>query len=341
MSQQLARISLSDARTDSPLRSLKIHWQHTWCRLRLKLEMYNPTGSVKYRTAVGLLSSLDATAPIGEGTRVIESTSGNLGVALSAILSGMGAQFIAVVDPKLSPEMRSTMTGTGAQLISVDAQDNRGGYLQSRLALVQQLRDRDADLRWTDQYNNPANPTVHREISAAELLEQSRRRIDAVFIAVSTGGTLAGISEGLRRALPDVDVFAVDVFGSIVTSDIGRSHLLTGIGSSRKSAFLRPGHHDHSVRVNDFEAFAYCRLLAADTGLALGGSSGAVLAGFVRALRSGAGCEFPVAIMADGGDRYLSTLYDDAWLDSRGALNDVIRAEKDARDQGARFELEP
>jgi N-(2-amino-2-carboxyethyl)-L-glutamate synthase len=338
--QVLGRL-LADAGTRSPMRTLRVEVGGTTRRLGLKLEKHNPTGSIKYRTALGLLAAMDRERPLTPGSRVVESTSGNLGLALAELLVGLGCEFIAVVDPKVPPAVRWRMTEAGARLVSVREEDPAGGYLLARLAKVAELCAEDPDLRWPDQYRNPANPGVHRDTTAVELVEQTGGQIDAVFVAVSTGGTLAGISEGVRASVPGVRVFAVDALGSLVTGDAAHPHLLTGIGSGRRSEFLRPGHYDRALRVSDVAAFAHCRMVAQDSGLAIGGSGGAVLAAYVGDLAGDAGRSArPVAVIADGGENYRTTCHDDGWLAERGVLHQVRAEIATARARGLSYELE-
>lgn len=330
------------ARTSTPLAALAITSGHETRRLSLKLEAYNPTGSIKFRTAVGLLAALDAEAPLVSGTEVIESTSGNLGVALAALLREMECPFTAVVDPKASPLILDRITAHGGNLVSVEDRDSHGGFLLSRLAEVSRRLEADPLLRWTDQYSSSANPEIHRDTIARELLEQTSGRVDGVLVAVSTGGTLAGISRGLRAEGSRAPVYAVDVLGSLVTSDSAAPHLLSGIGATRRSSFLRPDDFEAALRVRDVTAFAVCRKVRLETGLAIGGSGGAVVAAYLDALpRDGtlASATSPVAVIADGGDAYASTFYDDGWLEVHGILDEVERADRTMEQAGVRFGL--
>jgi cysteine synthase A len=338
MAEKVGSPLRSAAYTDTPLWPLLVRHRGGAHPLWLKLESHNPTGSIKYRTAVGLVAALDAERPLTAGTRVVESTSGNLGLALARVLTPLGCQLIAVIDPKVPAPMQRRLRDEGVSLVPVRQRDRHGGYLLTRLARVDQLRAADPALRWPDQYTNPANPAIHRDSTAGELLRQTGGELDALLIAVSTGGTLAGISEGVRADRPAVRIVAVDVDGSVVTRDVGGPHLLSGVGASRKSSFLRPGHYDRAVQVRDVEAFAYCRMLADDTGLSVGGSGGAVLAAFARALDEPAGVpRRPVAIMPDGGQHYRGTIYDDAWLAQHGVLGEVRAVQEAARSAGLTF----
>lgn len=330
------------ARTATPVATVAIQFAGQTKNLSLKLEARNPTGSIKFRTAVGLLAALDAEAPLVPGTRVIESTSGNLGVALAGLLSEMRCRFTAVVDPKASSVILDRITAKGGDLVLVDVRDSHGGFLLSRLAEVRRRLDEDPLLRWTDQYSSSANPNIHRDTIARELIEQTSGRVDAVLVAVSTGGTLVGISQGLRAELSSAPVYAVDVVGSLVTSDIAAPHLLSGIGATRRSSFLRPVHFAAAFQVRDVTAFAVCRRIHRETGMAIGGSGGAVVAAYLDELSGGgalATAAHPVAVIADGGDAYASTFYDESWLEVNGIKQDVKAADRKMDRAGIRFDL--
>ena len=331
---------LARARTGTPLQAVAVRRGAAVHRLWLKLESENPTGSTKYRTALSLLRAIDTERPLLPGTQVVESTSGNLGIALAHVMTRLKGHFIAVVDPKVPAYVRELMRREGARLVMVDQPDQHGGYLLNRLKMVHQMLSAEPQLRWPDQYHNPANPEVHRTVTAAEILRQTNGDVDTALVAVSTGGTLAGISDGLRASDARIRLVAADVDGSTALGAPAHRHLLTGVGASRRSSFLRADHYDHSEYVTDAEAFAMCRLLLQDTGLMLGGSSGVVVAAFLRRMtQHGAvdGCQ--VAVAPDGGDRYRATVYSDDWLLRRGALPAVVAAAREARDQGISFEL--
>jgi cysteine synthase len=186
--------------TNTALQATRVHARGLVHPLWLKLELCNPTGSVKFRTAIGLLSALTAQFPVRPGSRVVESTSGNLGLAMACLLAELDCQFVAVIDPKVTPHMRQAMQAAGACLVLVSESDAHHSYLSQRLHKVNELLSDDARLRWTDQYHNPANPAIHRDFTAMEILRQTDRAVDVVLAAVSTGGTLAGLSAGLRDA---------------------------------------------------------------------------------------------------------------------------------------------
>ncbi len=323
---------------ETPVVSVQARTHVTRGSVLLKLEAYNPAGSIKYRTAVGLVDELARSGPLGPGTTVVESTSGNLGVALAELLARIDCHFIAVIDPRTPRPARTAINKTGADVLVVDELDESGGYLLTRLRMVHELLAANPDYRWTDQYGSAANPRIHEQTTGPEISRQGGDRLSAVYAPVSTGGTLAGVANFLRTNRPAVRITAVDAQNSLVTGTRAGPRLITGIGANRTSSFLERHHYDNSVAISDAEAFAVCRLLLADTGLCVGGSSGSSLAAWVRTLLSAGGPpELALCVCPDGGDRYLHTFYDDGWLTRNRLLADVRAAVAWLRDAGLRF----
>ncbi len=284
----------------------------------LKLEGHNPGGSVKDRTAFGLLQSLEATGQLCAGGRLLESSSGNLAISLAMLARDRDYQFTAVVDPTMTAENMRRLNALGAQTRIVESPDKTGGYLLSRLARVREMLAEDPGLVWTNQYSNAANPEAHYLGTAPEIHGQMEHRVDAVFVAVSTGGTLAGIGRFFREASPDTRIIAVDARGSVALGGSLGVRKLTGIGSGRRAEFVTPGLYDEIIYVGDREAFAFCRALDAATGIKIGGSSGASLAACARYLQRHDKVERAVCICADRGENYTSTIFSNSWLALNG-----------------------
>ncbi len=281
-------------------------------RLWLKLEVGSRSGSIKERTALSLVASvadrLDGTDPL-----LVESTSGNLGVALAGIANEFGLRFVAVVDPTLPPPLGRSITDLGGELeLVVDR--SASGYLPARLRRVRELCQQVPHAVWPNQYENPANQDAHFRTTGPEIVSQTHGAVDAVFVAVSTGGTVAGIGRYLRSIGSQARMVAVDVVGSIALSGEPGPRALTGIGAGRRSRFADPDCYDEAVFVDSGRAIAFCRELYASTGLHVGGSSGAVLAGCAEYLADHPEIENPVCVCADGGANYTDTIYNDAWL---------------------------
>ena len=299
---------------NTSLKSIYLNIDGVARKVHLKLEGENPAGSVKDRTAMALVKHLESQGRIKRNSVIIESTSGNLGVALALICRARGYSFLSVVDPKASRENIARMQALGADIEQVYDADASGGYLLARLERVQQLCRTSENYIWTDQYSNTANPRVHYSSTAPELYRQMNGKIDAVFIAVSTGGTLAGIGRFFREKSPSTRVIGVDAKGSIVFGGLPGPRRLTGIGSAQQSIFITRDLYDDHILVSDEEAFAFCRALFEMTGICVGGSAGAVLAACAQYLRRYPQLARVACLCADRGENYSSTIFNDEWL---------------------------
>ena len=299
---------------NTPIRRIRLLVGGKSRKVYLKLEGDNPGGSIKDRTALSLLRDLEKTGRLGTGARLVESSSGNLAIGLAMLARDNGYRFTAVVDPKVTVENIRRLHDLGAETTMVEAPDETGGYLLSRLARIREMLAEDPELLWTNQYSNAANPEAHYLGTAPEIFRQMEHRVDAVFVAVSTGGTLAGIGRYFREASPDTRIIAVDARGSVALGGPPGVRMLTGLGSSRRSDFVVPGLYDELIYVGDSEAFAFCRALDAATGIKVGGSSGACLAACAGYLQSRRKAERTVCICADRGEHYASTIFSSSWL---------------------------
>lgn len=299
---------------NTPLQPVSLVMKEKTYTVHLKLEGANPGGSIKIRTAYALVQNLESRGLIGEDTTIIESTSGNLGVALAMIAKARGYRFLAVVDPKTTPENIETMRRLGAQVDIVDQLDINGSYLLTRLEYIRKLCQDSSAYVWGNQYANTANPHIHYVQTGPEIYRQMHGRVDAIFIAVSTGGTLAGIGRYFREVSPRTQIIGVDAYGSVVFCTPPAARKLTGIGSSRASDFLQKEHYDTYRIVKDEEAFAFCRRLYKELNIKVGGSSGAVLAACAQYLAEHPGIENAVCLCPDTGENYASSIFNDEWL---------------------------
>jgi cysteine synthase len=310
--------------------------------LLLKVEGENPFGSIKDRTAFGLLEAVEARAADRDGPlTVVESTSGNLGVALAALCRLRGHRFVAVVDPKVQTENLELMGRLGAEIELVTEPDDNDNYLSARLDRVRSLISGIPGAMWTDQYGNVANPLVHARNTGPEIRRQAGRT-DVVFAPVSTGGIAAGICTYFRWTGGDTRVIAVDVAGSVAIGGRPGPRHLTGIGANVRSRFVRRGapvpiqsNVDGKTWVPDADAVAFCRKLRAETELNVGGSSGAAIAACLEYLRAHPGTARPVCVCPDSGWKYWDSVYDDDWADRAGL--DLGEASARIEDEGIRF----
>jgi N-(2-amino-2-carboxyethyl)-L-glutamate synthase len=300
----------------TPLVDISLRINFKWRRVGLKLESYNPGGSIKDRTAYALVRSLEAVGKIHPGHRLVESTSGNLGVALALIGIEKGYSVTAVVDPKVDPAVVERMRLLGAEVITVNQRDATGGYLLTRLDVVTGLVEEGFTV-WPNQYRNSANPAIHYQQTAPEIRRQ-KPDLDAIFVAASTGGTLAGVGRYFKAVRPEVRVVGVDVPGSRVFGTAQEPRVLSGIGSSCASQFLRPDDYDDVTIVNDRDAVAACHLVYRHLNIGLGGSAGAALAACARYLAEHSELSRAVCICPDGRSNYMNSIYSEPWLSDRG-----------------------
>ncbi|MDT8915997.1 pyridoxal-phosphate dependent enzyme [Amycolatopsis sp. PS_44_ISF1] len=277
--------------------------------LWLKLEQENPFGSIKDRVAYSLLSSIfKADLPCA---RIIESTSGNLGVALARYAQICGVAFTAVVDPRTSRKLVRQMRCADAEIVEVTEPDETGGYLLARLAYIRDRLAVEDRLVWPNQYENPANPQAHFAGTAPEIFSAVPVGELDVFLGVSTGGTVRGFTDYVRHKGLPWRCVAVDELGSTALGGLSAPRSLNGIGASRNSSFVT-GQDCPSMRVTAAEAVAACDWVADELGVRVG-SSGAAVAGALRWLRDGLGARDMAVVCPDGGDRYEDTIYSPVW----------------------------
>jgi N-(2-amino-2-carboxyethyl)-L-glutamate synthase len=310
--RSLARIG------QTPLRRIRLRIGGRWRHLWLKLEQFNPGGSIKDRTAFALVEDLEKHRRLLNADTIIESTSGNLGIALAMACRERGYRFIAVTDPMANRRCINKLRQLGAVVEQIDPGPD-DDYLSLRLARVRELLTDNPRSVWPDQYRSPANPRAHREQTGPELLHQAPGTPDAVFVGVSTGGTLAGVSQCLRAFSPDSKIVAVDVQGSVALGGQKAKRRVPGIGSTRRSTFLNRQSYDFAMKVTEAEAIAACRTLRSATNIGLGGSSGAVIAAAARYMSQTFTDRPVVCVCPDGSDHYEETIYNCRWL----ADNDV------------------
>lgn len=279
----------------------------------LKLEGENPGGSSKDRTAWFLVKDLEDKGLLTKSSTVVESTSGNLGVSLAMICSAKGYRFLAITDPRTTAENIERMKAMGAEVEVVEEPDLHGGYLHSRLSRVHELCSSSNRYVWTNQYENWANPRAHFLTTGPEIYRQAGAA-PAVFVAVSTGGTLSGIARFFRQASPATRMIAVDARGSVIFGNPPGKRKLTGIGSGRPSDFISSSDYDQVLVVDDKDAFSFCREVYQRTGRMLGGSSGATLAACMRFFQMHPEVPSAVCVCPDRGENYASTIFNDAWM---------------------------
>ena len=279
-------------------------------RLLAKLEYFNLTGSVKDRVAKEMLDDAERRGVLRENTVIIEPTSGNTGIGLAAVGAARGYKVMIVMPSTMSAERRKLMKAYGAELVLTDGKKGMKGAIEKAEELAKEIPDSFI----AGQFVNPANPEAHRKTTAEEIWEDTDGAVDIFVAGVGTGGTVTGVGEVLKKKKPGVYVAAVEPAASPVLSE-GKAgpHTIQGIGAGFVPKVLNTGVYDEVVPVSGDDAFAFARMMGKTEGVLVGISSGAALAAAIRiAQRKENEGKTIVALLPDGGDRYLSTaLYEE------------------------------
>jgi 2,3-diaminopropionate biosynthesis protein SbnA len=281
-----------------------------------KLEMMNPGGSMKDRPARYIIERGLRDGTFHEGTHLIESTSGNLGIGLAMAAKIYGLKFSCVVDPKITPTNLKILKQFGAQIEMVTEKDEYGSYLHTRIRRVKELLETIPNAYWINQYANAWNWQAYYHSVGREIIEQVDGPVDYLICAVSTTGSILGCSRRVREKFPHVKVIAVDAVGSVIFGAPPAPRELPGIGASRVPELVSPGEIDEVVYVDDLESAQGCRDLLAHEGIFAGGSSGSVIAAIRKIIHVIPPHSRIVTVLPDRGDRYLDSVYDDQWMEN-------------------------
>jgi cysteine synthase A len=282
----------------------------------LKLEGLNVTGSIKIKTAVGLLEDLEKRGLARPGeTVIVESSSGNLGLALSLLCAVKGYKFICVTDPNANHSTVREMELYGAEVIIVSDRDSAGGFLGTRLKVIDNILCSDPNAVWLNQYANVANKNVHAEQTGNEIAAEFDK-VDWLFVGTGTTGTLCGVSERLRQEFPSIKIVAVEPVGSVTFGGRPGRRTIPGIGTSVRPKLADLLDPDRVVEISEEETIDSCFAFVRDYHLLVGGSTGTVLAAVQRLAPEFSFGETIVAISPDLGERYLDTVYKTADCES-------------------------
>jgi cysteine synthase A len=282
----------------------------------LKLEGFNVTGSIKIKTAIELVEDLEQRGIARPNeTVLVESSSGNLGLALSLVCAIKGYKFICVTDPNANRAALRGIELYGAKVIVVEDRDSAGGYLGSRFKKIDQILKSDPNAVWLDQYSNIANKNVHAMETANEIAREFEN-VDWVFIGTGTTGTLAGISERLRQEFPRIKVVAVEPVGSVTFGGAPGKRHIPGIGTSVRPKLADHAQPDRIVAVTEEKTVEACLSFVRDYHLLVGGSTGTVLAAVQQLAPEFTHGDTIVAISADLGEKYLDSVYDPTWVEA-------------------------
>lgn len=274
-------------------------------RLLVKLECFNPGGSVKDRAAKAMLDDAEARGLLHPGSVIVEPTSGNTGIGLCAVAAARGYRTVIVMPETMSVERRRLMKAYGAEL---ELTDGAGG-MKGALARAEELAAKIPGAFLPGQFTNPANPAVHRQSTGPEIWADTEGAVDIFVAGVGTGGTVTGVGEYLKSQNPSVRVVAVEPAASAVLSgNAPGPHKLQGIGAGFVPRVLNQSVFDEILSVTDEDAFSAARRMAREEGMLVGISSGAALwAAMTVAKRPENRGKTIVALLPDTGERYLST----------------------------------
>jgi cysteine synthase A len=280
----------------------------------LKLEGFNITGSIKLKTAIGLVDDLEKRGIARPNeTVIVESSSGNLGLALSLVCAIKRYKFICVTDPNANRATIRGMEVYGAKVIVVEGRDAAGGYLGTRLKQIDQILQSEPNAVWLNQYANMANKNVHAEQTANEIAREFDK-VDWIFVGTGTTGTIAGISERLRQVCPKIKIVAVEPAGSVTFGGAAGKRNIPGIGTSVRPKLAELVSPDRVVTVSEEQTVDACLSFVRDYHLLVGGSTGAVLAAIRHLASEFSRGDTIVAVSADLGEKYLDTIYDPVWV---------------------------
>lgn len=279
----------------------------------LKLEWFHTSGSIKIKPAMGMLESCERSGRLKPGGQVIESSSGNLGVALATLCRRKGYDFTCVLDSHASPTNIRHIKSLGGKVIVCEQPDANGGFLGARIEIIRQFLLQNPEAVWTNQYDNDANPEAHYRWTAPAVL-RNRPDVSALFVGCGTTGTAIGCTRYMRDHAPQVTVVPVDTVGSVTFGHPPGPRFVPGMGTSRRPELIDRNTVPPPVMVSEREAVRVCRFVARTYGLLIGGSTGSVLAGVQAYAQTQSPGEEVVVIAADSGERYLETIYDDAWV---------------------------
>ncbi|MCX2979925.1 cysteine synthase A [Halieaceae bacterium IMCC14734] len=313
---------------NTPLLRLRQASEMTGCEIYGKAEFLNPGGSVKDRTALGIIEDAVARQQLEPGGCIVEGTAGNTGIGLTLLANALGYKSVVVMPMTQSKEKIDTLELLGAELHLVPAASyaDEGHYVHTARRLAEKLAGKHPQgAVWARQFDNLANMEVHARTTGEEIWQQTDGKVDGFICAVGTGGTLSGVSNNLKEHNPDIAIGVADPDGASLFEYYNNGALkaegtsiMEGIGINHITDNLAAARVDHAFRVSDAEALPYVFDLLQQEGLCLGGSSGINIAGAVQLAKKLGPGHTIVTILCDYGQRYQSKLFNPVFLRNKG-----------------------
>lgn len=316
------------------------------CRLFLKLENMNPTGSIKDRIGLSMIEAAEHQGKLQQGCTLIEATAGNTGMGLALVAARKGYRLLLVIPDKMSQEKVSCLKAMGAEIVMTRSDVEKGHpeyYQDYALRLSREI----PGAFYVDQFNNPANPLAHETGTGPEIWEQMGGQIDAISVGVGSAGTIRGLTDFFTKTHPAIEFILADPAGSILADYVNLgsfgsagSWRVEGIGED-----FVPSQADFSLvkkaySITDTEAFLIVRKLLRDEGILAGSSTGVLVAAAIRYAREQKECRNIVTFVCDSGNKYLSKVFNDHWMfeqgllerEESGDLRDLIARKHSCRD---------
>lgn len=320
--------SLPDLIGNTPLIYLKEVSEKTGCDIFGKAEFLNPGGSVKDRTALGIIRAAEARGEIEPGGVIVEGTAGNTGIGLTLLANSLGYRSVVVIPETQSKEKQDLLDLYGADLRVVPATgyDDPKHYIHQAKAHAERLRKKEEHgVVWAHQFDNTANTDIHRETTGEEIWQQTDGKIDGFVCAAGTGGTIAGVSQALKAHNKDIRVALSDPHGSGLfnyvkegTPKAEGNSVTEGIGVNFVTENMKGAQIDTAFKISDELALPYIFNMLKNEGLCLGGSTAINIAGAVKLAEEMGPGHTIVTILCDYGDRYLSKIYNPTFLRRQG-----------------------
>ncbi|MGQ0430235.1 MAG: pyridoxal-phosphate dependent enzyme [Gammaproteobacteria bacterium] len=295
------------------------------CELYLKLELMNPAGSIKDRIGVSMIEEAERRGDLKPGGTIVEATAGNTGLGLALVAAQKGYRVVLVLPDKMSQEKIFNLRAMGAEVVLTrsDVEKGHPEYYQdlgARLA-------RENGWYHINQFGNPDNPKAHATTTGPEILEQMQGRVDAVVVGIGSSGTIAGLTQCFRERLPSIEIILADPEGSVLADQVNRgsygragSWLVEGIGEDFIPAICDFSMCRKAYSIPDAESFATAREILRTEGLLVGSSTGTLVSAALRFCREQRAPKRVVTFACDTGNKYLSKLFNDFWMEDQGFI---------------------